>query len=273
MTTLVTETGRTRGDPSPYLHAPPGVRILDSGEILWWSQRDGWGHLYRYSSDGELLGRVTGGQWLVRRVLRVAEERGQVLFLANGLNEDPYVRQICRVDLDGGGFVRVTDDDLDHDAVGPTRGDYIVDRASTVARPVRGCSATTARCWSNSRLRTRPRWRRSAGARPSGSGRRRRTGRLRSTGFCGARTASTRRGATPSSTTPTPGPTSTGPHRRSATCSPGSPRRWPRSGSRSSRSTAGAPRCAARRSSTTPTAIWAWPQRSPLSVSTSAGTP
>ncbi|MBK1788314.1 DPP IV N-terminal domain-containing protein [Prauserella sp. ASG 168] len=137
MTTVIAETGRTRVDPSPYLHAPPVVRILDSGEILWWSQRDGWGHLYLYSASGELLRQVTGGQWLVRRVLRVDEDRRRVWFLACGLNEDPYVRQICRVDLDGGGFARITDDDLDHDAVGPPSGDYLVDRASTVALPPR----------------------------------------------------------------------------------------------------------------------------------------
>lgn len=137
MTTLITETGHTRVDPSPYLHAPPVVRILDSGEILWWSQRDGWGHLFRYSAEGEQLGRVTAGQWLVRRILRVDEDLGHVWFLACGLNEDPYLRQICRVDLDGGGFVRITDDDLDHDAVAPPRGDYLVDRASTVALPPR----------------------------------------------------------------------------------------------------------------------------------------
>ncbi|WP_280508450.1 S9 family peptidase [Nocardia flavorosea] len=136
-TTLITESDRTRVDPSPYLHVPPVVRILDSGEILWWSQRDGWGHLYRYSAEGEQLGQVTAGQWLVRRILRVDEDLGRVWFLACGLNEDPYLRQICRVDLDGGGFVRITDDDLDHDAVAPPRGNYLVDRASTVALPPR----------------------------------------------------------------------------------------------------------------------------------------
>lgn len=132
MTTLITETARTRVDPSPYLHVPPLLRVLDSGEILWWSQRDGWGHLYRYAAGGELLGRVTGGQWLVRRVLWVDQDRRQVWFLACGLHADPYIRQICRVDLDGGGFVRITDDDLDHDALAPPLGGYLLDRASTV---------------------------------------------------------------------------------------------------------------------------------------------
>ncbi len=27
------------------------VHVLDSGEIVWWSQRDGWGHLYLYSAE------------------------------------------------------------------------------------------------------------------------------------------------------------------------------------------------------------------------------
>ena len=90
------------------------MRVLDSGEVLWWSQRDGWGHLYLYSADGGRVERVTGGRWLVHRVLWVDEDSRRVWFLACGLHaDDPYVRQVCRVDLDGGGFVRLTDDDLD----------------------------------------------------------------------------------------------------------------------------------------------------------------
>lgn len=135
-TTLITETDRTRVDPSPYLHLPPVMRVLDSGEVLWWSQRDGWGHLYLYSADGGRVERVTGGRWLVHRVLWVDEDSRRVWFLACGLHaDDPYVRQVCRVDLDGGGFVRLTDDDLDHDAVSPPRGGYLLDRASDLATP------------------------------------------------------------------------------------------------------------------------------------------
>jgi dipeptidyl-peptidase-4 len=114
------------------------VRVLDSGEILWWSQRDGWGHLYLYSADGQEVTQVTLGQWLVRNLLWVDEEHRQVWFLAAGLVEhDPYVRQICRIGLDGSGFTRLTDDGLDHDAVSPPEGGYLVDRASTSSQPPR----------------------------------------------------------------------------------------------------------------------------------------
>ncbi|MCX2731572.1 prolyl oligopeptidase family serine peptidase [Saccharopolyspora sp. NFXS83] len=138
VTTLISESGATRIDPTPQLGEPAMVHVLDSGEILWWSQRDGWGHLYLYSADGEHVAQVTSGQWLVRKVLWVDQEARQVWFLASGLVEhDPYVRQICRVGFDGTGFTRLTDDDLDHDAVSPAEGGYLVDRASTVSAPPR----------------------------------------------------------------------------------------------------------------------------------------
>ncbi|WP_243789398.1 DPP IV N-terminal domain-containing protein [Saccharopolyspora gloriosae] len=137
-TTLISESGRTRVDPTPQLGEPAMVHVLDSGEILWWSQRDGWGHLYLYSADGAQITQVTSGQWPVRKVLWVDQETRQVWFLATGLVEhDPYVRQICRISLDGTGFTRLTDDDLDHDAVSPDEGGYLVDRASTVRTPPR----------------------------------------------------------------------------------------------------------------------------------------
>ncbi|MEV1291983.1 DPP IV N-terminal domain-containing protein [Pseudonocardia sp. NPDC049635] len=135
---LVRETGATRVDPTPQLGETPMARVLDSGEVLWWSQRDGWGHLYLYSADGTQVSQVTTGQWPVRSVLWVDEERRQVWFVAAGLvDDDPYVRQICRIGLDGTGFTRLTDDDLDHDAVSPREGGYLVDRASSVDRAPR----------------------------------------------------------------------------------------------------------------------------------------
>ena len=137
-TTLISEIGETRVDPAVQLGDPQMVRVLESGEIVWWSQRDGWGHLYLYSADGQQCTRITQGQWLVRSLLWVDEERRQLFFVAGGLVDgDPYLRQICRIALDGSGFTRLTDDDLDHDAVSPPEGGYLLDRASSSSRPPR----------------------------------------------------------------------------------------------------------------------------------------
>ena len=136
--TLITETGQTRVDPAVQLGDPQMARVLESGEIVWWSQRDGWGHLYLYSADTQHSTQITKGPWLVRSLLWVDEDRRQVWFVAGGLVEDdPYIRQICRIDLDGSGFARLTDDHLDHDAVSPPEGGYIVDRASSSSQPPR----------------------------------------------------------------------------------------------------------------------------------------
>lgn len=135
--TLISETSETRVDPTPQLGEPQMVRVLDSGEIVWWSERDGWGHLHLYSADGKQSTQITTGQWLVRQLLWVDEDRRQVYFVAAGLDDDPYIRQICRIGLDGNGFTRLTDDDLDHDAVSPDEGGYVVDRASSPSRPPR----------------------------------------------------------------------------------------------------------------------------------------
>ncbi|UJW35741.1 S9 family peptidase [Saccharothrix sp. AJ9571] len=145
VTTVLSETGDTRVEPNQWLFEPPIVRVLD-GEVLWYSQRDGWGHLYRYDlRTGELLGQVTSGQWAVRQILHVDEAERLVYFTASGLvDADPYRRTVCRVGLDGSGFAKVTDDELDHVVTLPEHHEYFLDSASTVdTAPV-----TVVRDWS-----------------------------------------------------------------------------------------------------------------------------
>ncbi|MEO3929989.1 DPP IV N-terminal domain-containing protein [Micromonosporaceae bacterium B7E4] len=144
VTTVLSETGATRVEPNQFMYEPPIVRVL-AGEVLWYSQRNGWGHLYRYDlRTGALLGQVTAGQWAVRQILHVDEAERVVYFTASGLvEEDPYRRTVCRVGLDGTGFAQVTDDDLDHVVTVPDGTEYFVDSASAVDAP----PITTVRDW------------------------------------------------------------------------------------------------------------------------------
>ncbi|SDT83077.1 Dipeptidyl peptidase IV (DPP IV) N-terminal region [Streptomyces sp. TLI_053] len=99
------ETGDTRVDPpNPQPHEPPVVRVL-TDEVLWYSRRDGRGHLYRYDlHTGAPLGQVTSGPWDVRRILRVDEAARVVYFTATGrVEEAPDRRTVCRAALDGSG--------------------------------------------------------------------------------------------------------------------------------------------------------------------------
>ncbi|HEY9369686.1 S9 family peptidase [Streptomyces sp.] len=144
VTEVLRETGETRVEPNQWMYEAPIVAVL-ADEVLWYSQRDGWGHLYRYDlHTGELLGQVTSGQWAVRQILRVDEAERVVYFTASGLVEaDPYLRTVCRAGLDGSGFAKVTDDELDHIVTLAQNQQYFIDSASTVDTP----PVTTVRDW------------------------------------------------------------------------------------------------------------------------------
>ncbi|MFI9561409.1 S9 family peptidase [Nonomuraea endophytica] len=152
VTTVLTETGPTRVEPTQQqLNGLPIIKMLNGGaEVLWYSQRDGWGHLYLYDTrTGDLRAQVTSGPWAVQEILHVDEAGRTVYFTASGLiSEDPYRRSVCRVKLDGSGFARVTDDALHHVASVSADGTYFIDHASTTETP----TVVTARGWNGAVL-------------------------------------------------------------------------------------------------------------------------
>src|SRR5262249_18388369 len=85
-----------------YLH-----RIESTHEALWMSERDGWNHLYLYDeATGQVKNQITKGDWVVRGVERVDDEKRQIWFTAGGIRpgEDPYYVNYCRVNFDGTGL-------------------------------------------------------------------------------------------------------------------------------------------------------------------------
>ena len=83
---------------------------MDCGDILWISERDDWRHLYRIDAETGEMTLLTPGNWNVREIYDVNEDKGYILFAANGMNaidekegtpegEDPYNRHLMRLDL------------------------------------------------------------------------------------------------------------------------------------------------------------------------------
>lgn len=99
------------------LYARPNIRILDKGRgAIWYSQRTGFGHLYRYDLvTGELTHTLTSGDWVVRDILKVDEAAGRIFFTAAGRESgNPYLRRVYRVNLDGTDLTLLTPEDADH---------------------------------------------------------------------------------------------------------------------------------------------------------------
>jgi len=98
-----------------YVETQPLER-LDSGDLVWWSERDGWAHLYRYGADGLLKNQLTEGAWSVRQIVGIDEVHGAVYFMANARDpeEDPYYQHLYRVKLDGSGVQLLDPGNFDH---------------------------------------------------------------------------------------------------------------------------------------------------------------
>ncbi len=110
----------------------------ETNELLWMSERDGWAHLWLYDvANGKVKNQVTSGNWVVRRVLKVDSEKRQVWFLAGGVRttDDPYYRQLCRVNFDGSDFIQLTDGDGDHAVEFSPDSQYFIDLWSRVDQP------------------------------------------------------------------------------------------------------------------------------------------
>lgn len=100
-------------DSQPVIVDQPLARVVpETNELIWWSQADGYGHLYLHDLEsGMLRNRVTQGRWMVREIVHVDAAKRCITFLASGFeaDTDPGQRRLCAVNFDGSGFETLLD--------------------------------------------------------------------------------------------------------------------------------------------------------------------
>jgi uncharacterized protein (DUF885 family)/dienelactone hydrolase len=119
-----------------------GVRTVyyldQSGELIYVSERDGWRHLYLTDAKtGATKKRTTLGQYVVRGIDLVDEDKRQVWFRASGKipGQDPYFVHYYRVNFDGTGLVALTDGNGSHSVQYSPDRRYLLDTFSRVDSP------------------------------------------------------------------------------------------------------------------------------------------
>lgn len=133
---IAEQRGETVVDPSMLVWEERAIaRVLDDGRGVWMSERDGWAHLWLVDS-GEWR-QLTRGEWVVRQLLHVDEERGELLFTASGREPDCDIlqRRLYRVSLDGGEPELLTPEPLDHQLAVSPSGRWLVDCMSDPSTP------------------------------------------------------------------------------------------------------------------------------------------
>ena len=103
-------------------------------ELIHWSERDGWGHLYLYDSSGKMKGQITSGPWHVEDVEGVDEKLRTVYLTGNAKesNEDPYFLHMYKVNIDGSSLKLLSAANHDHSVNMDDSKRFFVDNYSRV---------------------------------------------------------------------------------------------------------------------------------------------
>ena len=108
-------------------------RILNGGEdILWWSERSGWGQYYLYNKDGQLKNPVTTGDFMAGRITEVDTLGRSFVFEGYGREKgiNPEYRLFYKVNFDGSNLTLLTPGDGFHSIDLAKSGKYLIDSYS-----------------------------------------------------------------------------------------------------------------------------------------------
>ncbi len=108
-----------------------------SNEVIWYSERDDWGHLYLYDlATGKLKRQITRGSWNVLQLLEIDQDSRTLYFTGAGREPgDPYFQYFYSVRMDGGEPRLLTPDSANHTVTLSPSGKYFVDSWSTPVVP------------------------------------------------------------------------------------------------------------------------------------------
>ncbi|WP_231491019.1 S9 family peptidase [Pedobacter sp. Leaf170] len=130
-------------------------------EIIWYSERDNWGHLYLYdSTTGKVKNQITKGEFVVARVVKVDKKTRTIYFIGNGKEPgNPYFTHLYKIGFDGKKMVSLTPEEGNHVSSFSPSGNYIFDTYSqpnvpsvSVIRDLNGKLITTLEKTDVSRL-------------------------------------------------------------------------------------------------------------------------
>ena len=127
--------------------------LPETAEIIWYSERDNWGHLYLFDANtGKLKNQITKGDYVVTQIENVDAKNRVIYFLADGYNKDenPYFTHLYKIGFDGKILMPLTPERGNHQISYSPDGKYFVDAYSqpdvppvTVLRNAGGKLVTT----------------------------------------------------------------------------------------------------------------------------------
>ena len=104
-------------------------KLLENGSLVWWSERDGFGHLYLYSADDgwKDARQLTRGSFVVTKLVGVDQAAERLFYLATS-EEDPLEQHIYALDYGDPSAqpVQLTESGFTHTATMDGKGQTLV---------------------------------------------------------------------------------------------------------------------------------------------------
>lgn len=116
-----------------YVHPMHSLTFLPwaKDQFIWWSEKDGFDHLYLYNTSGQQIRQLTSGSWLVNEIAGFNEKQQSVIYTSTEVS--PAEKHIYTVDTRTGRKQQLTTAAGWHDAV--TNGTYVMDAWSAAQTP------------------------------------------------------------------------------------------------------------------------------------------
>lgn len=116
------------------------LAIINEGEeYIWWSERTGWGQLYRYDSEGNLRNRITDGHFVAGDIAAIDTTAQTIYYEGFGKEEgqNPYYSHYYKVNFDGSGEELLTPEDANHTISMSDTRSYFVENYSRADLPTK----------------------------------------------------------------------------------------------------------------------------------------
>ncbi len=127
--TLFEETNPKYVEPLHPLYFVPG----HPDQFVYFSQRDGWQHLYLYRTDGQLIRQLTKGPWEVTELVGFSSD-GRYAFIIT-TKDSPIQRHGYKLDLKSGKMIKLTSDHGMHKIIPSADGRYVINSYSSTDVP------------------------------------------------------------------------------------------------------------------------------------------
>lgn len=120
---------------SKYVEPQHGLTFLktDPSKFIWWSERDGYNHLYLYDVSGKLISQLTKGNWVVTELNGF--DKKEIMLFVTTTAASPTERQLYSINIKTGKQTLLTKNSGTHTSIISPNGDWFIDHFQNATTP------------------------------------------------------------------------------------------------------------------------------------------